>query len=277
MKLESVGILIELRPFRERDALARIFTRDHGVLAGMMRGAQVARKNKPLTGQVGPVAWNARLDSQLGVFHWEAERNLAAPLMSDAEALGLMNSAFALLSALLPEREKYESLWLQTEAMLGNIGAYVQRLENHPKHVRPPSLHRNASRSDSPSREELLEYSELNSPLEEDSQSASKAQRDADAGLDGVARELYLSWEVGLLRELGYALDLARCSGCGRTEGLTHLSPRTARAVCETCAAPYLDRLHPLPVGLGTTEKFLRKIMTEQGGRELPLARKLVL
>ena len=72
MKLESVGILIGLRPFNERDSVARIFTRDYGVLVGMMRGAVVAKKNKPLVGQVGVAMWNARLDSQLGMFHWEA-------------------------------------------------------------------------------------------------------------------------------------------------------------------------------------------------------------
>jgi DNA repair protein RecO (recombination protein O) len=211
MKLESVGILIELRPLGERDALARIFTRDYGIMAGMIRGAQVARKNIPLTGQIGAVSWNARLDSQLGVFHWEAEKNLAALLMSDAPSLLLMNSAFALLAALLPEREKYEALWNQTKFMLENL-----------------------------------------------------------------AKETYLSWEISLIRELGYALDLTRCSGCGRGDNLTHISPRTARAVCAECAAPYADRLYTLPVDLNTTEKFLGKIMTEQGGRELPIARKLI-
>ena len=76
MKLESIGILIALRPLGERDSLAHIFTYDYGVIAGMMRGAQVAKKNKPLIGQVGLMTWNARLDSQLGTFHWESEKNL---------------------------------------------------------------------------------------------------------------------------------------------------------------------------------------------------------
>ena len=39
MKLESDGILIALKPFSERDALGRIFTRDNGILVGMLRGA----------------------------------------------------------------------------------------------------------------------------------------------------------------------------------------------------------------------------------------------
>ncbi|MCL2737473.1 MAG: DNA repair protein RecO [Alphaproteobacteria bacterium] len=118
MKLESVGIIIGLRPFEERDSIARIFTRGHGVLAGMMKGAQVARKNKPLVGQYGPCSWNARLDSQLGVFHFESERNMAAPLMSDSAALSFMNSAFALLTTLLPERAEDAPLFDMTIEML---------------------------------------------------------------------------------------------------------------------------------------------------------------
>jgi DNA repair protein RecO (recombination protein O) len=219
MKLESVGILIELRPFAERDAIARIFTRDYGVMLGMLKGAAATRRNKPMAGQIGAVSWNARLDSQLGVFHWESEKNLAAVLMSDVQALWLMNSAFALLAELLPEREKYETLWVQTQAMLNGLGKGTAR-HYHEKH--------------------------------------------------------YLEWEIDLLRELGYALDLTRCSNCGCVENLNHISPRTARAVCADCAAPYLDRLYKLPVSLDTTKKFLEKIMTEQGAKELPLARKLV-
>jgi len=215
MKLESIGILIDLRPFGERDALARIFTKDYGVLTGMMKGASVAKKNKPLVGQFGAVSWNARLDSQLGVFHWETEKNLSAALIFDAKALGFMNSSFALLSVLLPERESYESLWYHTKEMLENL---------------------------------------------------SKSN----------AKYLYLDWEIDLLQELGYALDLSRCSNCGRTDNLTHLSPRTARAVCKECAEPYLDKLYTLPINFDTTKKFLEKIIVEQGIKELPLSRKLI-
>ncbi|MDR2413159.1 MAG: DNA repair protein RecO [Rickettsiales bacterium] len=111
MKLESTGILIGLKPFGERDCIAHVFTRDFGILCGMLKGAQVAKKKRPLVGHAGAVAWNARLDSQLGTFHFEAEKNLAAKLMADQKSLSFMNAAFALIAALLPEREKYDSLY----------------------------------------------------------------------------------------------------------------------------------------------------------------------
>ena len=105
MKLETVGILIDIKPLSERDSLARIFTRDYGVMIGVMRGAVIAKKNRPLIGQAGAVSWNARLDSQLGVFHWEASRNMAALIMADFSRLAMMNAAFALIGALLPARQ----------------------------------------------------------------------------------------------------------------------------------------------------------------------------
>ena len=50
MKLESVGILISLRPLGERDAVAHIFSYDYGIMVGVMKGAQIAKKNRPLIG-----------------------------------------------------------------------------------------------------------------------------------------------------------------------------------------------------------------------------------
>ncbi|MFT8244413.1 DNA repair protein RecO [Roseomonas sp. BN140053] len=57
----------------------------------------------------------------------------------------------------------------------------------------------------------------------------------------------YLRWEVLLLSELGYGLDLDSCAATGTREALTHVSPRTGRAVSAGAAEPFLDRLLPLP------------------------------
>ena len=213
MKFESIGILIDLRPFNERDAVARIFTRDFGVLVGMLRGAVVAKKSVPLVGQVGNVSWNARLDSQLGVFHWEAEKNLSAQLMTVPQNLMYMNSAFALLVALMPERVAYNNLYECTVDLLNN--------------------------------------------------------------LSGGGADAYLLWEISLLRELGYALNLSCCSGCGGTNSLNYISPRTGRAVCDVCAVPYVDKLYKMPINLGITLRFLDSVCAQQGV-QIPFARKML-
>ena len=58
---------------------------------------------------------------------------------------------------------------------------------------------------------------------------------------------LYIRWEMGVLRALGYGLDLSCCAATGVVENLTHVSPRSGRAVSAEAAAPYLDKLYPLP------------------------------
>lgn len=65
-----------------------------------------------------------------------------------------------------------------------------------------------------------------------------------DSPPDGV--EL-VRFELALLEELGFGLDLESCAVTGSTQDLTHVSPRTGRAVSREAAAPYLDRLLPLP------------------------------
>lgn len=65
-------------------------------------------------------------------------------------------------------------------------------------------------------------------------------------------------FELTLLEELGFGLDLSSCAVSGETEGLTHVSPRTGRAVTAAAAAPYVERLFPLPaflMGEGSCDK----------------------
>ncbi|MHA6298894.1 DNA repair protein RecO [Devosia sp. CAU 1758] len=54
-------------------------------------------------------------------------------------------------------------------------------------------------------------------------------------------------FELALLDELGFGLDLETCAATGVTEDLTHVSPKTGRAVSRAAAEPYRDRLLPLP------------------------------
>lgn len=59
--------------------------------------------------------------------------------------------------------------------------------------------------------------------------------------------ESYVRWEVGLLAELGFGLDLDRCAVTGANDYLAYVSPRTGRAVSAAAGEPYRDRLLPLP------------------------------
>jgi DNA repair protein RecO (recombination protein O) len=57
----------------------------------------------------------------------------------------------------------------------------------------------------------------------------------------------YAAWELALLAELGFGLDLGRCALTGAADDLAWVSPRSGRAVARTAAGRWADRLLPLP------------------------------
>ncbi|KCV82175.1 DNA repair protein RecO [Actibacterium atlanticum] len=72
----------------------------------------------------------------------------------------------------------------------------------------------------------------------------------------------YLRWEMSLLEELGFGLDLTRCAVTGDVEDLAYVSPRTGRAVSAEGAGEWADKLFPLPAemlgaGDGSRENVL--------------------
>lgn len=62
-----------------------------------------------------------------------------------------------------------------------------------------------------------------------------------------VAPALFVHFEVLLLAELGFGLDLATCAATGLPDDLTYVSPRSGRAVSGAAGERYRDRLLTLP------------------------------
>jgi DNA repair protein RecO (recombination protein O) len=62
-----------------------------------------------------------------------------------------------------------------------------------------------------------------------------------------LAPALIVRFEVAMLGELGFGLDLARCAVTGAMEELSHVSPKSGKAVSRGAAEPYRDRLLALP------------------------------
>lgn len=100
----------------------------------------------------------------------------------------------------------------------------------------------------------------------------------------------YLQWELALLEEMGFGLDLSSCAVMGAAANdLSYVSPRTGRAVSRAGAGDWADRLLPLPAcllghgpapdedvvqGLRTTGYFLRAHLAPAlGNQPLPEAR----
>src|SRR3546814_150391 len=59
--------------------------------------------------------------------------------------------------------------------------------------------------------------------------------------------EVYVRWELALLAELGFGLDLSGCAAGGDNDQLAYVSPRSGRAVSLSAGAPYREKLLALP------------------------------
>ena len=62
-----------------------------------------------------------------------------------------------------------------------------------------------------------------------------------------LSAALIARFELMLLAELGFGLDLAACASTGAREDLIYVSPKSGRAVSRTAGEPFRDRLLPLP------------------------------
>jgi DNA repair protein RecO (recombination protein O) len=102
----------------------------------------------------------------------------------------------------------------------------------------------------------------------------------------------YVRWELLLLSDLGYGLDLSACAVTGSADSLAFVSPRTGRAVSEAGAGLWRERLLPLPAfladgddsagpaewgsGLFLTGHFLARDAFGYQHRPLPAARTML-
>ncbi|MCF6315836.1 MAG: DNA repair protein RecO [Marinosulfonomonas sp.] len=99
----------------------------------------------------------------------------------------------------------------------------------------------------------------------------------------------YLRWELALLEDLGFGLDLHNCVVNGSRDDLAYVSPKSGRAVSAEGAGDWANRLLPLPLcllgqgpapddeindGLRMTGHFLTHWLAHSlGNKPLPAAR----
>lgn len=230
MEWNDTGTVLSTRRHGETSAIVEVFTQDHGLHAGVVRGAS-SRKVAPTLQPGSHVAltWRARLEDHLGSFSIEPLKSRAAAVMSGRRELAGLNAVTALLVFALPEREPHPKLYERTMTLLDMIG-------------------------------ETEAW-----PL------------------------AYLHWELGLLEEMGFGLDLSSCAVTGVTEGLIYVSPKSGRAVSQVGAGEWKDRMLPLPDCLRLTQQGSPEEMTQAlrttgyfltnwlapalGDKDLPVAR----
>lgn len=62
-----------------------------------------------------------------------------------------------------------------------------------------------------------------------------------------LAPALFVRFELAILAEFGFGLDLSSCAATGRPDNLIYVSPKSGRAVSAAAGEPYKDRLLKLP------------------------------
>jgi DNA repair protein RecO (recombination protein O) len=105
---------------------------------------------------------------------------------------------------------------------------------------------------------------------------------------------LLVRWEMALLDELGFGLDLSQCAATGANDQLIYVSPKSGRAVSASAGEPYRDKLLPLPqfltkqrsalvtdadvrLGFALTGHFLETRVLLPRGQSLPQSRARLL
>jgi DNA repair protein RecO (recombination protein O) len=103
-----------------------------------------------------------------------------------------------------------------------------------------------------------------------------------------LAPALFVRFEVAVLAEFGFGLDLAACAATGQQNDLAYVSPKSGRAVSAEAGEPYKDKLLSLPAflrreavleppspdeiraGFALTDYFLRERVFAPRGLDLP-------
>ena len=234
MNLETEAIVVALLPHGEHGAIARLLTREHGLVAGYVRGGR-SRRLRPVLGVGNRVAaaLRSRVDEQLAALTVELTRSRAT-LAFDARTAAALDWIAALAATTLPEAQAYPAIHDALDALL-------DAMERAP----------------------------------------------AGRWLADLAR-----FELTMLAELGFGLDLTQCAATGATTDLAYVSPRSSTAVSRAAGAAYAAKLLPLPPllltldpapladiadALVTTGHFLRRdLLDGPRARILPARERLV-
>ncbi|MDB2414598.1 DNA repair protein RecO [Rickettsiales bacterium] len=188
MQWNDNAFVLTNRIHGENSSIVSIFTRNHGVFNGLVRGAK-NKKNRALyqPGNFLQAQWKARLSEQLGSITAEPIKSFSTHIMQDPLKLVALQSASILTYLMVPERDPHAHLYDMFENLI----------------------------------EEMV--------------------------LDGKWQSIYIFYEMELLSQAGFGLDLSCCAATGSLEDLFYISPKTGRAVSKNAGKPYHDKLILLP------------------------------
>ncbi len=191
--LSADAIVCSVFAHGEQNAVVKVMTEDHGLLAGYVRGGRSPRQRALLIpGNKVKASWRARVDEQLGTFILELLQSRGTLALGGRLKTAALSWVTTLCASALPERLPYPNIYSSFDALLTLI-------ENTDAFVWSQALVR---------------------------------------------------FELIVLAELGFGLDLSSCAATGVQSDLIYVSPKSAQAVCRASGAAYHNRLLPLPTFL---------------------------
>lgn len=112
MQWQGEAIVVSVKPFSEKEAVAEVFSREHGMYRAIAKGALSSRQRGTFQpGNLVFCRWNARLAEQMGTLVCELLEPNAAWAMQSQKTLTALNAITSLLDLTLHERDAHPWLY----------------------------------------------------------------------------------------------------------------------------------------------------------------------
>lgn len=123
------ALILDLAKFGDHDAIVTLFTPQHGLLKGVVKGGFSSKKRADLQpATLVEANWKARLEQHMGTVTLEGAQAFGARVMHDPLRLSAIGSINSLLSSCLAERDPHPELYFAALDCYRHIAAGVEPL-----------------------------------------------------------------------------------------------------------------------------------------------------
>jgi DNA repair protein RecO (recombination protein O) len=121
LEIKDIGIIISSTPFQEKFLIVRCFSKNHGVIAGLIRVNK--QKNDTIVGNIILFCWKAKLSGQLGYLTVEVIHATLPQIMFESSKVNILNSTIHMLRMILKEREINMATFVETYSLLHTLSS----------------------------------------------------------------------------------------------------------------------------------------------------------
>ncbi|MES2215101.1 MAG: DNA repair protein RecO [Pseudomonadota bacterium] len=114
MQIKDIAIIIQKRPLKEKSAIITVFTKNHGLYAGVVRDVTGKMSAIYQPGNVVDFTWNARLDEHIGTTKCELLSS-NVHFMQNKSKLYALSSILSVTLASLRERSNHNHFFMHLE------------------------------------------------------------------------------------------------------------------------------------------------------------------